>query len=49
MKAAPVAYDVVSFLPTHTSSTRLFGFGGIRKSKEEVSCTSTSDIVATSI
>ena len=23
MKAAPVAYDVVSFLPTQTSSTRL--------------------------
>ena len=27
MKSAPVSYDVVSFLPTQTSSTRLFGFG----------------------
>jgi hypothetical protein len=27
MKAAPVAYDVVSFLPTQTSSTRLMVLG----------------------
>ena len=27
MKAAPAAYDVVSFLPTQTSSTRLMVLG----------------------
>jgi hypothetical protein len=27
IEAAPVAYDVVSFLPTQTSSTRLVVFG----------------------
>jgi hypothetical protein len=37
MKAAPVAYDVVSFWPTQTSRTRLVVIGEIEKPAKDFS------------